>query len=311
MKMINKLVSIGSFVIFAFYLTAFLDAVTGTTEGYIKDAQSGEPISKAKIIFVSAKSEVMKYELYSDKKGYFYRSGLITGIYKVTVEKDGYLPQSSSIRVKLGEVAYLEIRLKSFKGLIPQSAKLSSQGIKLLDTSKYEEAIEKFTEAISEDQSNPVSYYYRGVALEKNGNIDKALEDYQKAIELKPDFILPISSAGKIYAKQRDFEKAIDFYKKAVELGDQDATTHYNYGVCLMNLGNNAKARAVLEKLLILDENYSDAYYQLGIIYIGLGEVSKAKEFLQKFIDMDPENKNASIAKEILKSLNLPLANLF
>ena len=77
-----------------------------------------------------------------------------------------------------------------------------------------------------------------------------------------------------------------------------------------MNLGSNTEAKAVFEKLLILDKNYSDACYQLGIIYIGLGEVAKAKEFLQKFIDMDPENTHAAIAKEILKSLNLPLTIL-
>jgi tetratricopeptide (TPR) repeat protein len=73
-----------------------------------------------------------------------------------------------------------------------------------------------------------------------------------------------------------------------------------------MNLGKNDQAKEVLEKLISLDENYSDAYYQLGIIYIGLGDSAKSKEFLQKFIDLDPENQNASIAKEILKSLNLP-----
>ena len=73
-----------------------------------------------------------------------------------------------------------------------------------------------------------------------------------------------------------------------------------------MNIWNNSEARPIFEKLLSLDENYSDAYYQLGIIYIGLGDSAKAKELLQKFIDMDPENQSAKIAKEILKSLNLP-----
>ena len=310
MKMIKKLASVGLFIIFAFYLTVFLGAVTGAAEGFIKDAQTGKAIPNAKIILVHAKSESMKYELYSDKKGHFYKGGLTTGFYKVTVEKDGYLPMSGSIRIRLGEVFRLEIELKPFESLVPQSSKLSGQGSKLINAGKYDQAIEIFTEAISEDQSNPVFYYYRAVALDKSGNLDKALEDYQKSIELKPDFILPVSRTGNIYAKQGDFEKAIEFYKKAVGLGDQDAITHYNFGVCLMNLGNSKEAKDIFERLLSLDENYSDAYYQLGIIYIGLGEAGKAKEFLQKFIDMDPENKNAAIAKEILKSLNLPLTIL-
>ena len=71
-----------------------------------------------------------------------------------------------------------------------------------------------------------------------------------------------------------------------------------------MNLGKSTEAKTVFENLLSLDENYADAYYQLGIIYLGLGNSAMAKELLQRFIDMDPENKNASIAKEILKHLD-------
>jgi len=306
MKTPKKLVSIALFIIFTFSLTVYSGVTTGAAEGYVYDAQTEEPISKAKITLVFAISERIKFNLSSDKKGHFYKGGLTPGFYKINVEKDGYLPMSGSIRVRLGKTEKVEIRLETFESLAPKSIKFSDQGSKLLNEGRYEEAIEKFTKAISEDPSNPIFYYHRGASFEKNGNVEKALEDYQKSIELKSEFILPISRTAKIYARQKDFEKAIDFYKKAIELGDQDATTYYNYGACLENLGNKKEAKDIFERLLALDENYSDAYYQLGIVYIGLGEVEKAKEFLQKFIDMDPESQNASIAKEILKSLNLP-----
>jgi tetratricopeptide (TPR) repeat protein len=310
MKPIHKFALLGLFILFSFHFNVFSGQVTGAAEGYIKNIDTGEPIVKVKVTLIYAKSEIIKYELYTDKKGHFYRTGLTPGIYRIAAEKEGYLPRSSSIRVKLGDTAKVDMELKSFESTAPKSVKTSNQGSKLLNTGKYEEAIKKFTEAIEEEQANPVFYYYRAAAFEKTGSIDQALEDYKKSIELKPDFVLPISRVGIIYAKNEDFEKAAEFYKTAVELGDQDATNHYNYGVCLMNLRSNTEAKAVFEKLLILDKNYSDACYQLGIIYIGLGEVAKAKEFLQKFIDMDPENKHAAIAKEILKSLNLPLAIL-
>mgnify|MGYP001094845819 CR=1 FL=1 len=310
MKSVIKFVPIVLFIFFSLYLNIFSANMTGAAEGYIKDAQTGKSLSKVKITLIYTKSEIMKYELRTDKKGHFYRGGLTPGFYKVMFEKDGYLPLATSIRVKLGDTSKVDIKLKPVETLVTKSVKSSIQGSELLNSGKYEEAIEKFTEAITEEQLNPIYYYYRGVALEKSGNADKALEDYQKSVELEPDFILPLSRAGIILAKSRNFERAAEFYKKSVELGDQNTATHYNYGVCLLNLGNNAEAKSVFEKLLTMDKNYSDAYYQLGIIYIGFGEASKAKEFLQKFIDMDPENKNASIAKEILKTLNPPLAFL-
>jgi tetratricopeptide (TPR) repeat protein len=305
MRTIIKLIFIGFSIVLTFYMAAFA-ATTGVVEGFVKDEQTGEPILKAKITFVSAKSANIKLVSHSDKKGHFYRGGLTLGIYQITVEKENYMPSQSTVRASLGDAAKIEIKLKPFKGPPPITKKISTKAVSLLNEGKYKEAIEKFTEAITEDPENPIFYYYRGVAFEKTGDLDKAMEDYQKSVELKPDFILPTANIGKIYAKKREHEKAIEFYKKAAELGDQDATNYYNYGICLMNLGKNEQAEEVLEKLISLDENYSDAYYQLGIIYIGLGDSAKAREFLQKFIDLDPENQKASIAKEIIKSLNLP-----
>jgi len=303
MKTIYKLIL--ACLIIGFIFTSMVFASTGALSGFIKKATTGEPIPEAKITLVSTKSSSIRYVMFSDKKGHFYRGGLTPGIYKITIEKEGYIPMQSSIRVRL-VTEEVEVELKPFEGMAPATSKLSSQAANLLNEGKFEEAFEKFTEVISEDPSNPLFYYYRGMAFEKTDDLEKALEDYQKSVELKPDFVLPISSVGKIYAKQKDFEKAIEFYKRAVELGDQDVLTFYNHGICLMNIGNQAEAKEIFEKLISLDANYADAYYQLGIISIGLGNSTEAKELLQKFIDMDPENQNAAIAKEIIKSLKLP-----
>jgi len=301
MKKSQYFVLMGLVIIFLFSSISSWPTTTGAVEGFVKDAQTREAIVKVKITLVSEKTEIIKKDIYTDKKGHFYLGGLAPGIYKITTEKEGYLPLSDSVRVRLGETAKVEINLETF---VTQSSKLSGEGTGLLDEGKYEEAGSKFTEAIAKDQANPILYYYRGVAFEKGGNSDKAIEDYQKSIEMRPDFILPFSRLGIVYAKKGNFEKAIEFYKKATDLGTKDATIFYNYAVCLLNLGHKEEAKVVLEKLISLDANYSDAYYQLGIIYLGLGETARAKELLQKFIEMDPENKSTPLAKEILKSLS-------
>jgi len=304
MKILNKIIRKSVIIILAFSLAALWGQTTGAVKGMIRDAKTEEPLQGVKITIVSSVSQTLIYELLSNKKGYFYRSGLAPGVYKATFEKDGYIPLGTSIKVNLSDTVEVEIKLEPVKSIVLDSANLIKRGRDLLNAGKYEEAIIKLSESISMDPTNPVYYYYRGVAFEKSENSEKAVEDYQKAVELKPDFTLPLSRAGIIFAKKGDFEKAIEFYKKAIDLGHKDPETFYNYGGCLMNLGKNLEAKVVFEQLLTLDPNYSDAFYQLGIIFIGLGETEKAKEFLQKFIEMDPENKRASLAKEILKSLN-------
>jgi len=294
---------ISSIAVLIFCSALLWSTSTGAFKGTIIDAKTGEALSGAKITLVYSRSETLKYELHTDKKGKFYKSGLRTGVYRATFEKDGYIPIGASIRVKLADTVSVEIELEPSRGITIASENFIGKGKKQLDTGKYVEAIEIFTDAISKDSSNPVYHYYRAVAFERNGDTEKAMEDYQRAVELKSDFTLPLSRLGVISAKKGDFERAIEFYDKAVELGFKDPETFYNYGVCLVNTGKTSDAKRVLEQLLILDPEYSDAYYQLGIISIGLGETEKAKELLRKFIEMDPESRNASTAREILKSL--------
>jgi Flp pilus assembly protein TadD len=282
-------------------------AITGAVDGAIKDMSTGQPVPGVKITLVSAKTESLTFELTSDEKGHFYKSGLVPGIYKMTLEKEGYVPQGGSIRIVLDQTTRLELRLEPAGG--PETggssmAKTVAKGSALIAAGKYDEAVTQLGEAIASLPPNPIPYFYRGLAYERAGKGEEALQDYQKAIELKADFVLPHSRSGLIWAKKGDYEKAGEFYKKALDSGDQDPTTLYNLGVCLTNLGKKEEAFPVFENLLVKDPEYSDAYYQLGILCLSSGDSARAKELLEKFILKDPENKKAALAKEILKSLN-------
>jgi tetratricopeptide (TPR) repeat protein len=307
MKKTGKLLTFA--FLFAWGMTSLSSgaAITGAIDGTITDMGTGQPVPGVKIMLVSAKAESLSFELKTDEKGHFYKSGLIPGVYKMTLEKEGYVPQGGSIRVVLDQTTRLELKLEPAKGQEaggPAAAKTVAAGAELISAGKYEEAASRMSEAIAQLPLNPVPYYYRGLAYERAGKSEEALVDYQKTIELKPDFILPHSRSGMIWARKGDFEKAAGFYRKALDSGDRDPTTLYNYGVSLTNLGRSEEAKPVYEKLLAQDPEYADGYYQLGILCLGSGETARAKNLLETFIAKDPENKNAALAKEILKSLN-------
>jgi tetratricopeptide (TPR) repeat protein len=276
---------------------------TGAVKGVVKNSKTGEAIAKAKIVLVDLKNESLKYKLQTDKKGSYYKGGLRPGYYNFTIEKEGFLPTAKTVRVRLSDTVQADFELQILKSQVPVAIKKTDKAMKLFREGKWENAVREFSERITDDQTNPMLFYYRGIAQENNGNTEEAMSDYQKTIELNPDFVLPYSRVGKIYARQKNYKKACEFYQKSVELGDQDITTLYNYGVVLINLGKSPEAKVVFENLLSLDEDYADAYYHLGIISIGLGDSEKAKELLQKFIELDPDNTNAPIAKKIIESL--------
>jgi len=307
LKKHNKFTPLVLFVFLVCPICVFLigaqSGSTGAVKGFVKDAETGRALAKAKIILVYSKNETVKYELQTDKEGSFYKAALTPGYYHFTVEKDEFMPTSKTVRVRLSRTEQVDFELQTLASQVPEAIKKVDKAMKLFREEKWEDAVREFSEGITEDHANPLLFYYRGIAHENNGDAEEALSDYQKAIELKPDFVLPYSRAGKIYARQHDYEKAGEFYQKSVELGDQDITTLYNYGVVLINLGKSPEAKAVFENLLLLDEDYPDAYYHLGIIAIGQGDSERAKELLQKLIALDPENINAPIAKKIIESL--------
>ncbi len=281
--------------------------ITGAVDGVIKNASTGEPLEGVLIAMVFSKSETMSYSLVTDKKGHFYKSGLVPGAYNLTFEKEGFVPQSGSVRAVPGQATPMDIRMEPGSGAAPGGTsvgKLVGSGSALLAAGKYDEAVAVFGDALAKAPGEAILYYYRGFALERSGKTDPALQDYEKAIEFKPDFILPLTRSGIILAKKRDFEGAAKAYGKAVDLKSQDPETFYNYGVCLVLTGKKEEARGTFERLLALDPYYADGYYQLSLVLLGAGDTARAKTLLQKFVELDPENPNAALAKQILTSLN-------
>ncbi|UCH93913.1 MAG: tetratricopeptide repeat protein [Candidatus Aminicenantes bacterium] len=298
----------GSIIMVLFLLLAFLTPLFSTVsvlKGYVKDKKTDEPLAKVKITVIFLRNTSVRFQLVTDKKGYFYKTGLKNGMYQVNFDKVGYTPAQHTIRLKVAEQREMDIQLERIEVTTSETSfGLVNAANKLMAAGKYDEAIEKVSRAIEKDPGTFILYYNRAVAYEKKGEKEKAVLDYKKSLELKPDFLLSLSALGNIYARKADFPGAVEYYQKAFELGITDTVVLYNYGACLINLGDNDRGKAVFEKLIELDPSYADAYYQMGIIYLGMNENAKAREFLEKFIELDPENSNAAVAREILNTLN-------
>ncbi len=277
--------------------------IMNTVRGTITDKENGAPLADVKITIVSTKSSVMKFELLTDANGYFYKGGLETGTYRVTIEKNGYIPVASSLYLSIGETKTIENALEKLAPQAPASALLLDQAVELINEGKYPRAMEKLTAVLEKEPDNPAVFYYSGLIHERNGDLEKAAADLEKAINLKDDFTLALGELAKIRAKKRDFAGAEQLFKKAYSLGADDPTTLFNYGSTLINLGRGAEAGPVFEKLISIDPEFSDAYYELGIIALGNADQEKARELLAKYLELSPEGGNSSIAREILKTL--------
>ncbi len=276
--------------------------VMGAIKGVVKDKKTGKPIAEVKVTIKSIKIKNLNYTLSTDKKGYFYKTGLQPGMYVLTFEKEGYIPFRKMERVPISETVNVSILLEKLSLAANGKSKIK-EALSYFEKKDYKKAYEAFLKISEEAPDNPVYYFYLGLSSERLGKIEDAIKYYEESLKLKENFAFSLQKLGTLYARKGDFGKAMEYYKRAINSGGGDANTYYNFGICAINMGNNDIAKNAMEKVLEIDPNYSDAYYQLGLVYLGLGNMSKAKEMLERFIKIDPENPNVQTAKEILKSL--------
>jgi tetratricopeptide (TPR) repeat protein len=283
--------------------SSFLPAAISMVRGYIKDT-AGVPLAGVRLFLVSAGNSSVKFELETDESGYFVKNGLTDGMYRLTVEREGFLPVQTTIWLKPGDLYEADFKLEVLKpGLSETSAGSIVTSNKLMRAGKYDEAVEKLNQAIEAEPGSFILYYYRARIYEKKSDSDRAIEDFKKSLQMKPDFLLALSALGLRYARREEFSEAVYYFKKAFDLNLTDTFSLYNYGACLIHRGSVPEARRVFERVVQLESGYAEAYFQLGMIHLGMNDNARARECLGIFVRLEPGNRNAAVARDILRTL--------
>ncbi|OAG02016.1 TPR-like protein [Paraphaeosphaeria sporulosa] len=107
---------------------------------------------------------------------------------------------------------------------------LKAEGNKLFAEKKFEESIEKFTQAIELDPSNHVLYSNRSGAY-------ASLKDYTKAAKEAKAKADELKKQGTEFYKKRQFDEAIEKYNEAWET-HKDITYKTNLGAAKFEKGD-------------------------------------------------------------------------
>lgn len=142
---------------------------------------------------------------------------------------------------------------------------LKAEGNKLFAAKKFEESIEKFSQAIELDPSNHVLYSNRSGAYASLKDYTKALEDANKVVEIKPDWSKGWGRKGTALHGGGDLVGATDAFEEALKL---DA--------------NNAQAKSGLESVKRAIQSEASADGLGGDPSGGLGNLFNDPNMIQK-----------------------------
>ena len=307
-------------LLFSFLLFALqVYAAAGRVRGTVKDVD-GKPIGKARITITSIGEISQTYTANSNDKGEYIHIGVAPGMYRVSVEKEGYKPV---------EFAYYEVRVTlSDRGTVVdfkmQSAAVTAQaeqqkqaapeespavkeakvGLGLLNEGKTDEAIASLHKALQLDPSLASVHFNLGAAYERKEDLVKAREHFQEAIKLKPDFGEAYLSIGNSYLAERKFDAAaIDALTKATELLPTNYNAFYNLGVCYSNSGKYQEAEGSYRKAISINPSEPVAHYQLAMALLGQSKNADAKVEFQKYLELNPNAADRKEVEELIRTL--------
>ena len=117
-----------------------------------------------------------------------------------------------------------------------------NKGVKAYRSANYEDAIEKFKNAVEFDPDLKVAKLYLATAyaqqyvpgVEDPANVrmaQQAIDEYQKVLENDPKSVNSLKGIAFLYMQMKDFSKARDYYKKAIDVDRDDPEIYYSVGV--------------------------------------------------------------------------------
>ena len=92
----------------------------------------------------------------------------------------------------------------------------NNKGINFLLEENYQEALNSFSKAISENPKNDLAYFNRAVTFEEIGEHKNALSNYDQTIKLNNKFEKAFYNRGLLYYKKKKFNKSLIDFSNAI-----------------------------------------------------------------------------------------------
>src|SRR5438105_1947747 len=140
------------------------------------------------------------------------------------------------------------------------------KGMVAAGTGHLDEAVNFYTRAIEEDDTNDAFYVGLASAYEKLGLPQKAEETYKKAIAEHPRYWANYNSLGAFLNAQGRFKDAIPMFIEVTKLVPDNARGYRNLGSALYQDGQTEQAFKAFEEALLHNPDYA-TFNNVGTAY--------------------------------------------
>jgi len=295
-----------------------------TALGRVVDGQ-GNPIPDVQVLLDYKGHVAQKYRTKTDKKGVFTHVNVYSGMYRITLKKEGV--GETSFQYNIQEIDRLA-KPPDFKLLPPRTqappppgsglgpaagagpvdaTKLAADinaAIALANEGKVDEAIAAYQAVVATAPGVPLVHHNLGAAYKKKGDLAKAEAEMRRACELDPAFVDGYVGLATLLAESGKQDAAIEAIQQGAAANPQSGRLQYALGVLAEGKGDAATARQAFLKAEELDPQNVETQYHLATVALNMNDKAEAVARLERFVaTAPPGTPNVEVAKSLILAL--------
>ena len=161
---------------------------------------------------------------------------------------------------------------------------LISQSFERCNRKDYRGAIEKFDQAIEQDDTQAKPFLYRAQTFMQMRAYEAALKDLRKVLQLDPDNAKAWHSQGVAKAELKLYPSAVDSFERAIACEPLNDKIWYNQGQTLLKLEHYQRALKSFDRAIELDDSRYQTWYSRALAQAAIEQVGPAIGSLERAI---------------------------
>lgn len=182
---------------------------------------------------------------------------------------------------------------------------LISEGIKLYDEGKYDDALKKYDEALSEEPNNYTAGYEKSSTLIMLGKYEDCIALCKQLIAKNgdnPQLYGAFINYGTALDQSKKPDEAVKIYSEGLKKFPKSNLLWFNKGITLLNMGETEEATEAFKNDIALKPLHSSAHHALAIIFKDQNKVAAILAGLT-YLAIDNESKRAKVNLDQLEAL--------
>jgi Tfp pilus assembly protein PilF len=208
-----------------------------------------------------------------------------------------------SVRV----LAFVAIALTLFSAVGCSKLRARDQlnkGVQAYKNAKYEEAINRFQNAVALDPTLLNAKLYLATAYaqqyipgadtpDNNRNAEQAINEYENVLRQDPKNINSVKGIAFLYMNMKKWDKARDYYKRAVGIDPNDPEAYYSVAVIDWTQSYQPRMEARARLNMGPNDQLKDKKVCEQLRTTNMDKVEEGKQMLEKALQLRPDYDDA------------------